>query len=97
MRFSGEAYGFSRSAFPLEFNGHRISLLRNDGYIEEGRLFADLHLYCTRCEQESRVATRLPYHMDKQKQRAVSIKLLTFATFQKHGCGGSKDLSNSTP
>lgn len=81
-----EKHGFDRDVFPVSYNGHRISILSNDGYMEEGRLLFDFVLYCPKCTQESSVSGRFPANYDNHIEHVCNARVAVFERFNTNEC-----------
>jgi len=81
-----ERYGFNRRLFPLEYNGHRLDILCNDAYIDEGRLLFDFTLYCRKCGHERGLSGRFPADCENQMAGVVNAKVAVFDKFKYKAC-----------
>jgi hypothetical protein len=81
-----ERYGFDRKNFPVTYNGHKVSVLCNDAYVDDERLLFDFKLYCNRCTEDSTIAGRFPASDGDQFAHLVNAKVAVFATFKSTEC-----------
>jgi len=81
-----EKYGFERRNFPISYNGHTISIISNDAYIEDQRLLFDFTLYCNDCYAENGISGRFPANYNDQMAGVVSAKIAVFETFKYNEC-----------
>jgi len=82
-----ERYGFERRLFPLSYNGHRLTILFNDAYIDtDERLLFDFTLYCLDCQRERGLSGRFPADAEDQMAGVVNAKVSVFDKFKYEAC-----------
>lgn len=81
-----ERYGFVRRHFPLSYNGHTIQILKNDGFIDDGRLMFDFSLHCKNCDMINHMSGRFPANCERQTEYVVNAKIAIFEKFNSIEC-----------
>lgn len=82
-----EKYGFPRTAFPLEYHGHRLTAHFNDGHdTENGRVRLKFMLLCERCDKACSVRGRLPYGQKNTERTIALAKITIFHRFLVEPC-----------
>lgn len=77
-----EEYGLVRSQFPVSFNGHTVSILKNDATREKrGRIAFHFLLYCEDCKTESSISGRFSASDDEQIKHVSNAKVAAFHEF----------------
>lgn len=77
-----EKFGFDRSNFPIQYNGHLILLLSNDAKVDNtGRLLFDISMFCTECRAESDISGKFPDDCEDQVSHMSTVKVIAFEPF----------------
>jgi hypothetical protein len=66
-----EKFAYDRDMFPLQWNGHRLVLVDNDGYfVDPGRIHYHLTVICRKCHESNSIRGTARFD-DPEKIRMV--------------------------